>query len=450
MSDISTKADGFASGYSRSVNSVVLLCFFVIVSEGYDAAIMGAIVPALMHYAPWNLNAAEIGAMSSAALFGTLIGCYIVSVISDFMGRKPLLLTCVGMFSISMLISAMAPTPFLFTLARGIGGIGLGGVISSSAALTVEFSAPHRKNFNFALMYSGYFVGALLSALIALFFMQQYTWRLVVGVGALPLLYIPILWKYMPESPLYLVSRNRTAEARAIAASHGIVLEDLLAESSSAGTKLTVNQLFREIFSSRNFFATVAFWVAQVAAVLNLYGIGTWLPQIMRQMGFNLGSSLAFLATFMIGSAVGGILIGRYADRLGPRKSVLLTYLIGAACLVALSFKASLFVTYCLIAVAGLGTGGVAMVQLGLISNYYAPNVRSSAIGWAVGIGRVGAMAGPLLGGFILREGIDVKWNFYIFAAAAVCAGVVVALVPKQRGEEAGSLMDQPPLHTEA
>ncbi|MDR5836173.1 MFS transporter [Caballeronia sp. LZ034LL] len=438
MSNVSGKAGSYMSGYDGRINTVVLLCFFVIVSEGYDAAIMGAIVPALMNYAPWNLNAAEIGAMSSAALLGTLVGCYVMSVISDFMGRKPLLLACVSMFSISMLVSAVAPTPFLFTLARGIGGIGLGGVISVSAALTVEFSAPQRKNFNFALMYSGYFVGALLSALVALAFMQQYSWRFVVAVGALPLLYVPLLWKYMPESPLYLVSRDRSTEARTIAASHGLSLDALLAESGSAGTRLSIGELFREIFSSRNLYATIAFWVAQVAAVLNLYGIGTWLPQIMRQMGYNLGSSLAFLATFMMGSALGGILIGRYADRLGPRKSVLLTYLIGAACLIALSVKSSLLVTYCLIGLAGLGTGGVAMVQLGLISNYYAPHVRSSAIGWAVGIGRVGAMAGPLVGGFILRGGIDVRWNFYVFAAAAVCAGVFVALVPK-RAQEPGA-----------
>lgn len=439
MINMDSKTGSLPAAYSGRFNYVVLLCFFVIVCEGYDAAVMGSIVPALMRYTPWNLNAAEIGAMSSVALLGTLVGCYVVSVISDLMGRRPLLLACVTMFSISMALAAIAPTPFLFTLARGIGGIGLGGVISASAALTVEFSSPDRKNFNFTLMYSGYFVGALLSALVALLFMQEYTWRVVVAVGALPLLYVPVLWKYMPESPLYLVSRDRSAEARSVAASHGLVLENLLAhsDSASAGEKLSIARVFSEIFSSKNFLATVAFWVAQIAAVLNLYGIGTWLPQIMRQMGFNLGSSLAFLATFMTGSAIGGIMIGRYADRLGPRKLVLLTYLIGAVCLISLSFRFSIFYTYCLIAVAGLGTGGVAMVQLGLISNYYAAHVRSSAIGWAVGIGRVGAMAGPLVGGFILREGIDVRWNFYIFAAAAVCAGVVVALVPKSAEEKA-------------
>ncbi|MGI4860691.1 MAG: MFS transporter [Janthinobacterium lividum] len=415
------------------INLVVLLCFFVIVSEGYDAGVMGAIVPALMHYDAWSLNAAQIGAMSSAALLGTLIGCYIVSAMGDLMGRKKLLIACVSLFSVSMAVSAIAPSPLLFTLARGIGGIGLGGVISASAAMTVEFSAPHRKNINFALMYSGYFVGALLSALVALFFMEQYSWRTVVAAGALPLLYVPVLMRYMPESPLHLIASARLHEARRIADAHHLPFDEMLAAAGNGHERPSVGQLFHEILGSGNFFATIAFWIAQIAAVLNLYGIGTWLPQIMRQMGFNLGSSLAFLATFMLGSAIGGIAIGRYADRFGPRKSILSTYLVGAACLCALSVKSPLLVTYCLIAVAGLGTGGVAMVQLGLIANYYAPHARGSATGWAAGIGRVGAMAGPLVGGFILHANIDVKWNFYVFAAAAVCAGIAVSVVPQRK-----------------
>ncbi|MCP1116870.1 MFS transporter [Robbsia andropogonis] len=417
-------------------NLVVALCFGVIVTEGYDSAVMGAIVPALMHYGPWQLGPAEIGAMSSAALFGTLIGCYLISVIGDFAGRKPLLIGCVTLFSLSMVVSALAPSPLFFTLARGVGGLGLGGVISVSAALTVEFSSPERKNFNFALMYSGYFVGALLSALVALFFMEKYTWRFVIAVGGLPLLYLPVLLRLLPESPLHLISRGRVTEAREIARHHGLSLESLVASNHAEAGKPTIGRLFREIFLSGNFFATTSFWIAQIAAVLNLYGIGTWLPQIMRQMGYNLGSSLAFLATFMLGSGIGGILIGRYADRFGPRKSVLLTYTFGAACLIALSMKSGMIVTYCLIALAGLGTGGVAMVQLGLIANYYAPHARGTATGWAAGVGRFGAMAGPLVGGFILRQEINVAWNFYIFAAAAVCAGIATSIVPPRKASD--------------
>lgn len=444
MAQARKSTPGASSGSASKWNLVVALCFGVIVTEGYDSAVMGAIVPALMHYSAWHLGPAEIGAMSSAALFGTLVGCYLVSVIGDFIGRKPLLIGCVGLFSLSMVVSALAPSPLLFTLARGIGGLGLGGVISVNAALTVEFSAPERKNFNFALMYSGYFVGALASALVALFFMEHYTWRMVIAVGGLPLLYVPVLMRLLPESPLYLVSRGRVAEARQIATRHGLSLATLVESNHAETSKPSIARLFREIFLSGNFFATTSFWIAQIAAVLNLYGIGTWLPQIMRQMGYNLGSSLAFLATFMLGSGIGGILIGRYADRFGPRKSVLLTYTFGAICLIALSVKSSLVVTYCLIALAGLGTGGVAMVQLGLIANYYAPHARGTATGWAAGVGRFGAMAGPLVGGFILHEQIAVAWNFYIFAAAAICAGIATSIVPprKANAEEAAAVAE--------
>ncbi|MGU7768631.1 MFS transporter [Burkholderia sp. MR1-5-21] len=433
MTHVSQSASGNAMHPPpRTTSIVLLLCFFAIVAEGYDAAVMGAIVPALIHYQPWHLDAMQIGAMGSAALFGTLFGCYFIGVLSDLAGRKPLLIGCVALFSLSMLAAATAPTPWFFSVARFIGGLGLGGVISVAAALTVEYSPPERKNLNFALMYSGYFCGALLSALVAMGFLDELGWRFVVMVGAMPLLALPALIVWLPESISFLCARGRIDDAKRLATRLGIAADTVRAAPRAADARQPLRDVLREVFSRGNLRATLAFWVAQVAAVMVIYGLGTWLPQIMRQLGYNLGSSLSFLAVFMLGSAIGGIGVGRLADRFGPRRTLVVAYLFGAACLAALSVKGPLAATYVLVACAGLGSGGVAMVQLGLIANFYAPHARASATGWAAGIGRFGAMAGPLVGGFIVRQGVDVKWNFFVFAAAAVCAGIAILMVPRR------------------
>ena len=218
-----TSHAGTAASLPRSTMLLVLgLCWAAILSEGYDIGVMGTIVPALLSDPYWSLTPLEIGAMSSSALFGTLIGAYFISPWSDIIGRKPLIILCIALFSGSMLAASWAPTPQIFSLVRFIGGLGLGGVIPVAAALTIEYSPPHRRNLNFALMYSGYPLGALLSAWVGMTFMPDQGWRAVVGAGGISLLLIPIMMLWLPESLEFLVAKKRTRKAQALAARLGI------------------------------------------------------------------------------------------------------------------------------------------------------------------------------------------------------------------------------------
>lgn len=408
---------------------VLFLCWAAILAEGYDIGVMGTIVPALLADPEWNLSPLEVGAMSSSALLGTLIGAYAISPWSDIIGRKPLIILCVAIFSGSMLAAAWAPTPEVFSLIRGIGGLGLGGVIPVAAALTVEYSPPHRRNLNFALMYSGYPLGALLSAWMGMVFMPDYGWRAVVAAGALGLILVPIMMFWLPESLEFLVAKKRTRRAQILAAKLGIThLPTASAESVKQQSQFKA--ILREVFSKRNRRGTLCLWLAQCAAVMVVYGLGTWLPQYMRQNGYDLGSSLMFFVVFNLAAAVGGIMIGRIADRFGARRTLALGFTFGAFSIAALSFQSPMFVTYILVACAGFGTIAVALVQLGYIASYYAPHARASATGWAVGVGRFGAMGGPILGGFVAGLQLDSIWNFLIFAAAAIIAAIAIIITP--------------------
>lgn len=422
---------------SRTTYRVLVLCFLTIVAEGYDIGVMGTIVPSLLSDPVWKLTPMEIGAMGSAALFGTLFGSYFISVISDLVGRKLLLINCVALFSLSMLGAAWAPTPFLFSVSRFIGGLGLGGVISAAAALTVEYSPSDKRNLNFALMYSGYSLGALLSAVIGIFFVQSHGWRFVVALGASPLLALPLLVWLLPESLDFLLAKGKETQATTLARRLGIDSSVFQRASRNVAPKPSLDAVFREVFSPQNCWTTVCLWVAQVAAVLVIYGLGTWLPQLMRKLGYDLGSSLSFLAVFMLSSALGGILIGQISDRLGARKTIVAGYIIGALAVCGLTLKGSLVFNYALVALAGFGSIGVAMVQLGFIANFYRAHARASATGWAVGIGRFGAMSGPMVGAWLAAHNVEVQWNFYAFAASALVAALAIALTGKPRSRTA-------------
>ncbi|REE07349.1 AAHS family benzoate transporter-like MFS transporter [Paraburkholderia sp. BL27I4N3] len=427
---------------ARTTYLVLLLCFLSIVAEGYDIGVMGTIVPSLLADQAWKLTPIEIGAMGSAALFGTLFGSYFISVVSDLVGRKLLLISCVALFSLSMLGAASSPTPFIFSVTRFVGGLGLGGVISAAAALTVEYSPPNKRNLNFALMYSGYSIGALLSAVIGMAFLGSHGWRFVVALGASPLIVVPFLMYLLPESLDFLMARGKTTRAKVLAGRLGINAALLDRAARRALPKPSVAAVFGEVFSRQNAWATISLWVAQVAAVMVIYGLGTWLPQLMRKLGYDLGPSLSFLAVFMLSSAIGGILIGRISDRLGARKTIVCGYVIGALAISGLAIKSSLLMNYVLVALAGFGSIGVAMVQLGFIANYYRSHARASATGWAVGIGRFGAMSGPMVGAYLAAQGADVKWNFFAFSAAALVAGAAIALTrsPEQTVTRANSV----------
>jgi MFS transporter, AAHS family, benzoate transport protein len=407
---------------------VLALCFLTVVTEGYDIGVMGAIVPSMLTDPIWRPTPMEVGAMSSAALFGTLLGSFFISVLTDLIGRKRLLISCVGLFSLSMLGASLSPTPLAFGVMRFIGGLGLGGVISAAAALTVEYSPVGKRNRNFAIMYSGYAVGALTSALAGIAFLSSHGWRFVVGLGAVPLVAVPLLVAMLPESLAYLMAGGKKDAAQALAEKLGLSLVAIDAMPRDRTTTPSVRTVFAEVFSRDNFWPTLCLWVAQIFAVLVIYGLGTWLPQLMRRLGYDLGSSLSFLAVFMLSSAIGGILIGQFGDRFGPRRMIVGGYVAGALAICGLAIKGTLFTNYLLVSLAGLGSIGVAMVQLGYIASFYQSFARASATGWAVGVGRFGAMAGPMIGAWFASSRLDVRMNFLAFAASGLIAALAIAL----------------------
>jgi AAHS family benzoate transporter-like MFS transporter len=413
---------------ARTSLLVVLMCWIGIFSEGYDVGVLGAILPALATDASWKLTPIELGAMGSYTLFGMLIGGILSGMLSDLHGRKPLFLLCYTLFAACMVATSWAPTPAWFGASRFIAGLGLGGIIPVAAALTTEYSPAHRKSFNYGLMYSGYSAGILAAALAGRALLPTEGWRPVVLLGAAPVLAVPLMAWLLPESLESLVARGRLDQARRLAMRLAIALPI----APPRAEKLGWRAVLAEIFSPRNAFATICFWTALFMGLLLVYGIAQWLPQIMRRSGYDLGDSLLFLAVFSFTSAIGGILLGQWADRFGARPTVTLAYLLGAAGIAALAFKGSIVLNYAMVAIAGFGTVSASLILTGHLANYLAPFVRSAGTGWALSFARIGALLGPLLGGVIASLDVGPQWNFYVFAVVAAIAALATALIPKK------------------
>ncbi|MDF3145714.1 MULTISPECIES: aromatic acid/H+ symport family MFS transporter [unclassified Streptomyces] len=377
----------------------------MILFDGYDLIVYGAVVPALLRYEPWGLTPTDAGLIGSYALIGMLVGALVAGAVTDLVGRRKVLLISVSWFSLTMAACALAPSAELFGLFRLLGGLGLGGVMPTAIALTAEYSAPHRRSLNNALMFSGYSVGGILSAVLALALLPEFGFRIMFWLGALPLVtVVPLLWRYLPESESYLAARGRTQKSkRGVAA----------------------------LFTRRHLVPAVLFAVTSFFGLLLVYGLNTWLPQIMKSAGYPLSSSLLFLVMMNVGAAVGSVLVAPVGDRLGMKPVTAVTFVAAAVSIYLLSSPMAAPVMYALVAVAGFGTIGTQIMVNAYVAMHFPPEVRATALGWTLGIGRLGAVVGPTFGGILLASDLPVEWNFYAFAIPAAAGSLMVFLLPR-------------------
>lgn len=413
-----------AGSTRHSSASIVALCFVIIVYDGYDLVVYGATVPSLLAYEPWHLNASQIGAIGSYALVGMLLGALLSGWLASRVGARAIVLGSLISFSVIMGLTALAPNPEVFGLLRFLGGLGLGGVVPTVIALTVEYSPPSRRQFNNALMYSGYSVGGMLSALAALALLPENSFRIMYALGLLPLVTIvPLAWRYLPESAAFLAGKGRIIEARALADKFGI---DLPAPSAT-----TSNGNMASLVTGPRRIPLLLLVVASFCGLLLVYGVNTWLPNIMRQSGYSLGSSLSFLLVLNLGAIVGALAASRAADRFGSKPVTVTSFLLAVVAILALGTGLPVSAAMAVVAVAGLGTVGTQILVNGYVATYFGENERTAALGLSLGLGRVGAIVGPILGGWIASSALGVEWNFYAFAAFAALGCLAVALVSR-------------------
>jgi MFS transporter, AAHS family, benzoate transport protein len=409
---------------------VIGLCLLTIVFDGYDLIVFASAVPTLLAYAEWGLTPAEVGLIGSYALVGMLVGGIAVGTITDMIGRRRTVIGCLTLFSAAMLVCAVAPNPAVFGIFRFIAGIGLGGVAPTVIALTVESAPAHRRNLYNAIVCSGYAVGGMLAAVLALFLLQPLGFRFLFALGAIPLVtLVPLALWLLPESPTF-----KRVAARKRLVSVGRALRSRLAV------------------------ALVLFAVANFASLLVSYGLNTWLPQLMRSAGYAVGPAMIFLLVLNAGAVFGAVFGAALSDRYGPRYVTPVAFLTAAVSIFLLSVELPTVALYCLIFVAGASTIGTQIVLFGRVATHFAPDIRATSVGFTSGLGRLGAICGPLVGGYLAQAGVGFAVNFQIFAVAALLAAVATALVTDRTRHRTASAVpehvapeiDAPVVHREA
>lgn len=410
-----------ASGLTGTrLAGLLLMCGLAITFDGYDLVVLGATAGTLME--DFGIGPQQIGAIGSATLVGMMLGAIFIGSLADRFGRRVVLISSVIWFSLWMVVAALAPNPGVFGFARFMCGLGLGGCMPTATALVVEYAPKNRGNFYYVIMQSGFAVGGILAASLGIALLADGNWRIMYAIGAAPLLLVvlPAL-KFLPESLDFLVNRGRREEAARLAER----LQVDLPEPKSGSPKVPLAQLFSGGYAR----STIMFWLATFSALLMVYGLNTWLPEIMRDQGYSLGSSLTFLLVFNIGSIVGSLLGGQIADRVGSKPVIAVSFALAAVSAVGLSLRPDSLLLYALIAIGGYGAIGTQNLINPFVASYYPAQVRATGSGWALGVGRLGAVVGPMLGGLVMASSLGGEWNFYMFAVVAAIGTLAVLLV---------------------
>ncbi|AHH17489.1 benzoate transport protein [Nocardia nova SH22a] len=411
---------------TRSGLFVVLLCFLTIVADGYDLIVYGATVPNLLDEPGWHMSAGTAGLIGSWTLVGLMVGFLLAGPITDRIGRRKVMMVGIVWFSAGSAICALAQSPEFLGVARFVTGIG--GVVPSAVALTVEYAPTARRQLYNGLTLTGYSVGGIVAALAALALLPGHTWRLLYGLAALYILILPVMYFWLPESVNHLILRGRTDEARRVASRYGLDF-DTLSRSDDARPAEQGPSGYRLLLSRRYIGAAALFVIICFCAQLIVYGLNTWLPQLMRTAGYPLGSSLRFLLVLQLGAVVGTLGGSLLADRFGSKRVIISAFLVGGVSLLALSRPLDVAVLMIAVAGAGLGTVGTSSLTYGYVAAHFPASCRGSAVGAAMGLARAGAILGPLIGGWIAESDLGFQWNFYAFAIPAFVAAAFASLV---------------------
>lgn len=405
---------------------VLFWCALIIIFDGYDLVIYGVVLPVLMK--EWALTPLQAGALGSYALFGMMAGALLFGPLSDKIGRKKAITICVVLFSGFTVLNGLARNPTEFGLCRFIAGLGIGGVMPNVVALMSEYAPKKIRSTLVAIMFSGYSVGGMLSAGLGMVLIPSHGWQSVFYVAAVPLLLLPLIMSFLPESVGFMIRQGRVAEAQQVL---GRVEPSYRPQ---AGQTLTMPALkaggapLLELFRDGRALRTLMLWTAFFCCLLMVYALNSWLPKLMNQAGYGLGSSLSFLLVLNFGAIFGAVGGGWLGDRFNLPRVLVVFFALAAASIGLLGFNSPSWVLYSLIAVAGATTIGSQILLYACGAQFYGLAIRSTGLGWASGIGRNGAIIGPVLGGALMGMAVPLPVNFLAFAlpGAVACLAMLV------------------------
>jgi AAHS family 4-hydroxybenzoate transporter-like MFS transporter len=405
---------------------IIALCAATAFVEGFDAQNAGFVAPAIGK--AFALHPSAMGLFFSLGLFGLMLGALFVGPIADRLGRKPVLLICLTAFGLGSLAMAASPTANLLFIFRFVTGLGIGGAMPNAIALTSEFSPRRIRSLMVVTVFNGFTSGAIVAGLAASWVVQAFGWQWVFVIGGVcPLLLVPVLAFALPESIRFLASRT-ASEAKAIPLLRRIAPEvDLPSDAhleldEMSDARMSVAALFRHGRAR----TTILLWTAYFCSLLDLFLLTSWLPTQMRDRGFPVTVAILLGTLLQVGGLL-AIVLGKLMDRYGASRVLFASYVLGAVSVAAIAVSgANLTLVAVSVFLCGFGVVGSQSSINAVSAAAYPTAIRSTGVGWSLGVGRLGSIVGPSLAGVLIGMGVSGRSIFLMAVVPALCAALAV------------------------
>lgn len=431
MTTIDLRSAIGAATFSRFHAGLLFWTCVVVLFDMYDLMVYGSVLPVLIK--EWHISPLEAGTIGSYGPLGMAVGAVLFGILADRFGRRRMLVTSIALFSVASALCAIAPGPALFAVLRTLAGIGIGGILPSAIAMLTDYAPKKLATTMVAVLMCAFSVGGILAALVAMVMLPAVGWRGVYLVAVVPLLLLPFMLRSFVDSPALLLARGRTGQLRATLA-RATGRDDLPADATFTGlVQKEPGSPVRALFTHGRALGTVMIWVAFFMCLLMINGLSTWLPNLMVQAGYALGSSLNFQVALNVGAIVGTLVLGGLANRWGIKRVLVPMFVISAVALALLGLGNGMALLLLLVTVTGATTMGAQNISYAFVSQYYPSFMRSTAVGLASGVGRVGAIVGPTFGGVLVAMRLPAEAAFVAFAVPGVIAALAFLLVPLTR-----------------
>jgi AAHS family 4-hydroxybenzoate transporter-like MFS transporter len=410
---------------------VLALCFFIVLFDGVDVAVMGFIAPALMQ--DWGLSKAAFGPVMSAAMFGLAAGAMLAGPYADRFGRKKVLLLAVTCFAVLSLACAFARNPYELAILRFLTGIGLGAAMPNTTTLLSEYLPERYRSVLITLMFTGFNLGSGAGGFVAAWLLGTHGWHSVLMVGGvLPLLLVPLLWLFLPESARFLVVKGAPAAtiAKLLNRMGGRFTgnEQFTSPEPSVVRRAPLSTLFNERFR----LGTLALWLTYFMGLMVIYLTMGWLPTLMKEAGISVEQAARTTGLFQIGGTLGALAVGWIMDRRQPNRVIAGAYTLGALCIASLGFvglESTLMIVG--VAAAGFFMSGAQTGLNAFAPGYYPTEARATGVSWMLGVGRFGAIFGSIIGGVVLAMGLSLNTLFIMLAVPGLFAAVAILVNAK-------------------
>ncbi|MCT8343370.1 MULTISPECIES: MFS transporter [Photorhabdus] len=412
--------------FSKVQWQVLILCFLIVVIDGFDTVLMGYIAPAVVN--DFKVEGAILGPTMSAALFGLSLGSIFSGPLADRFGRKSVLTISVTVFGLLSLATAVADSIQTLTILRFLTGLGLGAAMSNAITLISEYAPENRRSLLINIVFCGFPLGAAVGGIISAWIIPHFGWQgvLILG-GILPLFLSLFLFSLLPESLRYLVlqggSEDNNNIRRILSKMTGSALNDIN-KFTFDEEEIIHKSSIKTVLSNRFLVGTTMLWITYCMGALVFYVLTSWMPFLMNDVGFSISMAATLTALFPLGGVISTVFSGWLMDRINPHKVVATNYALAGILVFFIGQEENVLLLSILIFLAGITMNG-AQASMGSISaQFYPTHCRATGVAWMLGFGRFGGIFGTLFGAELIRLELSYSTIFAILSIPAILAAL--------------------------